>query len=95
MDSHAALFSSKEQVLEVLDTLKTKHRWLQQAVLDSRVTVEEIPTEANSSDLGRSHFPSERSIMLQEFVDFFCARVSTTNPNESDGRFNRTTIVMG
>ena len=26
---------------------------------------------------------------------FFCARVSTTNPNESDRRFNRTTIVMG
>ena len=46
--------------------------WLQEAVRNNKLTVEKIPLEKNSSDLGTKRLASERSEMLMRLVSRFC-----------------------
>ena len=51
--------------------IEIQYLWLQEAVRHNKLTVEKIPLETNSSDLGTKHLTSERSEMLMKLVNCF------------------------
>ena len=64
IDSSAALSTRRRTGLGKAKHIEIQHLWLQEAVRNSKMTVEKIPSETNSSDLGTKHLTSERSEML-------------------------------
>ena len=48
-----------------------QYLWLQEAVRNNKLTVEKIPSETYSSDLGTKHLTRERSEMLMKLVNCF------------------------
>ena len=63
--------SQAEQRLGKAKHIEIQHLWLQEAVRSGKLTVEKIPSETNSSDLGTKHPTSERSEMLMRLVKCF------------------------
>ena len=72
IDSSAALSLISRTGLGKAKHIEIQHLWLQEAVRSGKLTMEEIPTESNSSDLGTKHLTSERSEMLMRLVNCFC-----------------------
>ena len=61
VDSSAALFTISRTGLGKAKHIEIQHLWLQEAVRNSKLTVEKIPCDTNSSHLGTKHLTSERS----------------------------------
>ena len=55
--------------------IETQYLWLHEAVRNNKLTVEKIPSETNSSDLGAKLLTSERSEMLMNLVNLRDAQV--------------------
>ena len=72
IDSSAALSLISRTGLGKAKHIEIQHLWLQEAVRSGKLTMEKIPTESNSSDLGTKHLTSERSEMLMRLVNCFC-----------------------
>ena len=70
--SSAALSITSRTGLGKAEHIEIQYLWLQEAVRNNKLTVEKIPSERNSSDLGTKHVTSERSEMLMKFVNCFC-----------------------
>ena len=71
IDASAALYIISRTGLGKAKHIEIQHLWLQEAVRSGKLTVEKIPTETNSSDLGTKHLTSERSEMLMRLVNCF------------------------
>ena len=71
IDSSAALSIISRTGLGKAKHIEIQHLWLPEAVRSGKLTVEKIPTETNSSDLGTKHLTSERSEMLMKLVNCF------------------------
>ena len=71
IDSSAALSTMSRTGLGKAKLIEILYLWLQEAVRSGKLTVEKIPTETNSSDLGTKHITSERSEMLMRLVNCF------------------------
>ena len=71
IDSSAALSITSRTGLGKATHIEIQCLWLQEAVRSGKLTVEKIPTETNSSDLGTKHLTSERSEMLMRLVNCF------------------------
>ena len=71
IDSSAALSFISRTGFGKAQHIEIQHLWLQEAVRSGKLTVEKIPTETNSSDLGTKHLTSERSEMLLRLVNCF------------------------
>ena len=69
IDSSAALSIISRTGLGKAKHIEIQYLWLQEAVRSGKLTVEKIPTETNSSDLGTKHPTSERSEMLMRLVN--------------------------
>ena len=64
IDSSAALSIMNRTGLDKAKHIEIQHLWPREAVRWVKLTVEKIPSEMNSSDLGTKHLTSERSEML-------------------------------
>ena len=73
IDSNAALSVTSRKVLGKAKHIEILHLWFQEAVRSGKVTVEKIPTETISSDLGTKHLTSERSDGTRELL--LCMRL--------------------
>ena len=71
IDSSAALSIINRTGLRKAKHIEIQHLWLQEAVRNHKLTVEKIPSETNSSDLGTKHLTSERREMLMKHVNRF------------------------
>ena len=71
VDSSVALSLMSRTGLGKAKHIEIQHLWLQEAVRNNKLTVEKIPSETNSSDLGTRHLTSERSEMLMRLVNCF------------------------
>ena len=65
IDSSAALSIKSRTVLGKAKHIEIPHLWLQEAVRDNKLTVEKIPSDTNSSDLGTKHLTSIGSTTLR------------------------------
>ena len=61
IDSSAALSIVSRNCLGKAKHIEIQYLCLQEAVRNNKLTVEKIPSETNSSDLGTKHLISERS----------------------------------
>ena len=71
VDSSAALSIISRTGLGKAKHIEIQHLWLQEVARSGKLTVEKIPTETNSSDLGTKHLTSKRSKMLMRLVNCF------------------------
>ena len=71
IDSSAALSLISRTGLGKAKHTEIQHKWLQEAVRNNKLTVQKIPSETISSDLGTKHLTSERSEMLMRLVNSF------------------------
>ena len=69
--SSAALSIISRTGLGKAKDIEIQYLWLQETVRNNKLTVEKIPSETNSSDLGTKHLTSERSEMLMKLVNCF------------------------
>ena len=71
IDSSAALSMKSRTGRGKAKHIEIHHLWLWEAVRDNEATVEKIPSETNSSDLGTKDLTSERSEMLMWLANCF------------------------
>ena len=71
IDSRAARSIISRTGLGKARHIEIQYLWLQEAVRNNKLTVEKVPSETNSSDLGTKHLTSETSEMLMDLLNCF------------------------
>ena len=75
--------------------IEIQYLWPQEAVRNNKLTVEKIPSETNSSDLGTKHLTSERKVGdVDEARELLCTRLWTRVQMTNLVRIGRATCVV-
>ena len=82
VDSSAALSIISRTGLGKAKHIEIQYLWLQEAAHNNKLTVEKIPSEKNSSDLGTKQLRSERSEMLMKFANSLMCEALDTGADE-------------